>query len=321
MKVCFNTWSAAFFNPGGGEAQLLFSKKALENKGVQVSLYNQWSPQESFDIFHQFSVQLGGNYIVDEYRSRGKKIALSTILWADFDKNDFFYWQIRDLLNKSEVLFTNSEAESVKLSKSFDMPLSKFHKTRNGVSDFYLTLGDKTLFQRKFSLPNDFVLSVANIDRRKNTRNLIEACAKLNFDLVLIGAIRDHDYFNEIKNIYNRVRFLGPIHSEELVRSAYRACRVFCLPSLCETPGISALEALSQEAKVVVTQEGATKEYFQEHAKYVDPMDISSICESIEESWSKSEYQNHADFIRSNYTWSLAADDILAGYKRLENGV
>ena len=51
MKVLFNTWGGAYFNPGGGEVQLNFSKEYLEKQNIQVELFNQWNPQKDFDIF------------------------------------------------------------------------------------------------------------------------------------------------------------------------------------------------------------------------------------------------------------------------------
>lgn len=316
-RVTINTWSGAFFNPGGGEVQLLNTKKALEERGLQVELFNQWQPQTDFDIFHQFSIQLGANYVVDEYKKIGRKIALSTILWADFEKSDFFYWQIRDLLLKADILFTNSEAESEKLAKSFEIDLEKFHKTRNSITEDYLSDGDPNIFRDKFGIRGDFVLSVGNIDRRKNTKALVEACSELNLKLVVIGAIRDHEYFKEFENHSSKVLFLGPITSPDLIKSAYRACTVFALPSLCETPGIAALEAASQGARIVITNQGPTAEYFGRHAIYVDPRDMNSIVEGVRSGMRAEVLPNQAGCIREQFTWRNTASDVCAGYLKI----
>ena len=56
MKVLFNTYSTAFFCPGGGEVQLLKTREHLQQLGVEVDLYDPWEPAvERYDIVHMFS--------------------------------------------------------------------------------------------------------------------------------------------------------------------------------------------------------------------------------------------------------------------------
>jgi glycosyltransferase involved in cell wall biosynthesis len=316
-RIIFNTWSGAFFNPGGGEVQLLETKRALGAKGYSIDLYNQWAPQRDFDILHQFSIQLGVNYVVNEYRRLEKKIALSTILWDLPEKNSFAYFQMRELFLKSDILLTNSDMESDKIALAFDIPREKFFKTRNSISDAFLTDGDPALFRQKYSIEGNFVLSVANIDRRKNTLALIKACEQLGISLVLIGAIRDQEYFQECQKTGAKFTYLGPITNQELLKAAYKACKVFALPSLCETPSIAALEAGSQGATIVITSEGSTKEYFDAHAIYVDPFDVMNIASGIGSALQKNTSSTLSRHIRVNYSWGNTADDIIYAYGKL----
>lgn len=76
--------------------------------------------------------------------------------------------------------------------------------------------------------------------------------------------------------------YLGPIpHDSLLLRSAYRGCEFFALPSTLETPGLAALEAAAQGASLVITSEGSCEEYFGESAMYVDPLSSESIEQGI----------------------------------------
>lgn len=318
MKVLFNTWSGAFFNPGGGEVQLLSTKLAMEARGVEVDLYNQWAPQKDIDLFHQFSIQYGVNYVVDAYKQLGKKVALSTILWADIPQSEHYYWQIRDLLVKSDILFTNSDAESQKISKGFDIDLGKFHKTRNSITNDFLSMGDAELFKKEYGIDGDFVLTVGNIDRRKNTGMLVDVCKELGLKLVVIGAIRDFEYFKEFSSSYGGVNFLGAVSDPTLIKSAYRACRVFALPSLCETPGIAALEAASQNASLVITNQGSTEEYFEDYAVYVDPNSRDSLKNGLRAGMERTVSSTQSEYIRGQYTWDRTALDVLDGYSKIE---
>lgn len=316
-RILFNTWSGALFNPGGGEVQLLETRRALREKGYQISLYNQWEPQRDIDIFHQFSIQLGVNYVINEYKNLKKKIALSTILWDCPPPNSFAFEYIRDLFLQADVLLTNSEVESKKLSDWFGVERHKFVKTRNSISNDYLTAGKSGLFRNKYDLCGDFVLSVANIDRRKNTFELIRACHELDLPLVLIGSIRDPQYYLECENSGFNFTYLGPISDVSLLKSAYLDARVFALPSLCETPSIAALEAASQGASIAITNQGSAMEYFGDDVQYIDPLDFASIKSGIEAAWDSAKIKGLSQRICAEFTWEQTALDIAGAYDKL----
>ena len=319
-SVVFNTWSGAFFNPGGGEVQLTNSKLHLEKKGIQVELYDQWAPQKGIALLHQFSIAPGVEHVIREYKNGGGKVALSTILWDELPKESYLYHHIREIMCLSDILFTNSDAESQKLSKGFEIPIEKFHKTRNAIPDDYIIPAKNNHFREEFNISDDFILSVANIDTRKNTFKLVEACQELNKNLVLIGHVRDSDYFNKIQSQFSNFNYLGPISNTDLLKSAYKECSLFALPSLCETPGIAALEAASQGAKIVITNEGPTAEYFGENnISLVDPSDLHSIISGIERELSMARSSELSELIAKEYTWDKTADDIIAGYQKIHS--
>lgn len=316
IRVVFNTWSGAFFNPGGGEVQLTNSKSALEKQGLQIFLYDQWNPLKQPTILHQFSMEEGVEHVIQSYKRQNIPVALSTIFWAKVSKEEPRFARIKYMLTMADVILTNSNEESAKLSENFNIDISKFYKTRNSITSDYLADGNKNLFCEKYNLDKEFILTVANIDRRKNTHKLVEACKKLNLQLVSIGAIRDDAYFSDFKDSYDNFIQLGPIFDVELIKSAYMNCSLFALPSLCETPGIAALEAASQGAKILITDQGPTYEYFGDHVEYVSPFNDAQLCEKIESIFrAPSASDVLKDKVRSEYTWDLTAMDIINGYK------
>lgn len=316
-KILFNTWSGAFFNVGGGEVQLQKSREYLVKLGYNIELYDMWAPQKDFDIFHQFSIEYGVEHVVNNYTALGYKIALSTIMWGVPQKDEYYYHHIKNLFNISDILLTNSELESLRLSEAFDISINKFHKTRNGIADDYRTTKTNTDFRKKFSITGEFVLTVANIDTRKNTYNLIKACAELGLQLISIGRIRDVSYFELFKDQYSNFKHVGCITDVELLKSAYQQCQIFALPSLCETPGIAALEAASQGAKIVITGEGAAPEYFKNMVTYVDPDNLEDIINGLNAELMQERNGTLKQYIIDNYTWDKAALDIIDGYSKI----
>ena len=170
-KIVFNSWPGAFFNPGGGEVQLLESKNELIKIGYSVKMFNQWQPSIDCDIYHQFSIELGTECVLKEYKKKGKKIVISPIMWNLFPKNSFRWNLTKEVFNLADLIMTNSLAESQRLSEDFGIPEKKFYKTRNSISADYLNSSTSEDFKKKFNIDGDFILTVANIDERKNTTN------------------------------------------------------------------------------------------------------------------------------------------------------
>ncbi|MFK5947328.1 MAG: glycosyltransferase [Methylococcales bacterium] len=316
-KILFNTWQGAFFNEGGGEVQLRKSREYLEKLGCQVDLYDMWAPQKEFDILHQFSIQYGVNFVVESYKTLGYKIALSTIMWDLPGQDDPYYYHIKNLFNHSDILLTNSDLESKKLADAFGIEISKFHKTRNSIADEYRNTDTNEDFQKKFNISGDFVLSVANIDTRKNTHNLIQACAELDLNLVSVGHIRDNQYYDSFKDQYSNFQHVGNVDDIALLKSAYQQCKLFALPSLCETPGIAALEAASQGTKIVITSEGAAPEYFGSKVTYVNPYELEDITEGLRSELHLNRDASLRKHVIDCFTWDKTALDIVDGYNKI----
>lgn len=305
------------FQKGGGEVQLLQTKSALESYGHEVLFFDQWKPQVDIDVFHQFSTEQGVEHVIKKYRELEIPVAVSTIMWTPPPHGDHHFWRVQQIMLWADALMTNSDIESRRLSKHFEIDLGKFIKTRNSISTAYAVKSSANFFRKEFNIEGSFVLSVANIDRRKNTKLLVAACKDLGVKLVTIGHVKDPDYYNEFKDSYQGHTHLGPIEDEKTLKSAYAACSVYALPSLCETPGIAALEAASQGAVIVITSEGSTSEYFGNDVIYVDHRSVESIRAGIAEGLKAGASSDLADRIVSDYSWSNTAKEVLDGYNRI----
>ena len=84
-----------------------------------------------------------------------------------------------------------------------------------------------------------------------------------------------------------------------------------------ETPGLAALEAALAGAKVCLTERGGTKEYFGEHATYLDPRSETSMQQAILESLAKPRASGLRDHVHANYLWRHAGAKLARAYKDL----
>jgi glycosyltransferase involved in cell wall biosynthesis len=82
-----------------------------------------------------------------------------------------------------------------------------------------------------------------------------------------------------------------------------------------ETPGLAALEAAACGAKLALTREGCTEEYFGDYAVYLNPDDPGSIRQATEQALSREKRPELPEYIRQRYTWKKAAEQLLAVYR------
>ncbi|RLE31616.1 MAG: glycosyltransferase family 1 protein [Acidobacteria bacterium] len=115
--------------------------------------------------------------------------------------------------------------------------------------------------QRRFGLPERFVLAVGTLEPRKNLGLLIAAMDRMNADrenpvaLVLVGrrgwgdAVADRPWLYHVEGVEDQDLIL-----------LYSGAAVFAMPSLDEGFGLPVLEAMACGAPVVVAQAGALPE-------------------------------------------------------------
>ncbi|MDO6388165.1 glycosyltransferase [Uliginosibacterium sp. 31-12] len=323
MKIFFNTYPVAFQCPGGGEIQLLKSKEALERRGHEVVLFNQWEHSLSdADVIHHFSVQ-GGTYNLCMYAHNQKiPLVVSPILWLSEYIDQYPMGEIGLLTSIADVICPNSQAEVERFISHFDAPREKYHVTHNGVdSDFFEAISPG-VFESHFNIHQPFVLCVGNIEVRKNQLALLEAASSLGMHVVLIGNVRDQEYFSRISTQYaESFSYLGYLdHRSEILRSAYSACKVFALPSLLETPGLAALEAAAAGCQLVITSEGCTYEYFGDGAFYAYPKRSEDIAQKLNKAVVESQ---NTPLLRERvrqFTWDRVAEELeFAYFKAIES--
>lgn len=294
--------------------------EALEALGVEVSLYDLWNPDlGSVDLVHYFSVQGGSINFCSYVKKKELPLVISPIIWLGKDKDAYPLDEIRELLNLADLVLPNSTAERKGLSDFFSIPAEKFFVTRNGVDPSFAHPVPGDLFRERFGLSAPFLLNVANIEPRKNQLNLIRAVKGMGMELVVLGNVRDHTYFEEcMEEGKGFVKHLGYIeHGSDLLKSAYSASDLFVLPSLLETPGLSALEAAASGAKVVVTNVGSTEEYFSSMVSYVNPYNIDEIRKAIEAELAEKRGDSLKAHILKNFTWDKTAAEVKTTYEKV----
>ncbi len=152
-------------------------------------------------------------------------------------------------------------------------------------------VADETLnnFQRKFALPQKYVLAVGHFEKRKNYLRLIDSMALLRdrgcpCPLVIIGNDSGQKKAVEAKvvalGLESSVKILTGLTDSE-VSCAYKLCGLFVFPSLYEGFGIPILEAMAAEQPVVLSDIPVFREITQNQGLYFPCENVEAMAESI----------------------------------------
>lgn len=320
MRVLFNTYSTAFFVPGGGEVQLLKTREHLQHLGIEVDLYNPWDPAvERYDVVHMFSARGGSWPFHDAVRERGIPLVLSPILWLPHGGGQFPIHDIYHLFHRSDLVLPNSAAELEAFDWFYNLPRGHYHVVYNGIDPHLAAGPGPDLFRQTYPY-RDFLLCVGNVEPRKNQLGLVEACQGLNRPVLLVGGVREQAYLDRcLEAGRGFVHYLGRFEPEsDLLKSAYQACAVHALASLFETPGLASMEAAALGARIVSTEVGCAREYFGDLAHYVNPHDRASIRAAIEAVLAD---PRDPGLLRrrmlDQFTWRHTAEQTLAAYEEV----
>jgi len=287
MKVLFATYPMAFHTPGGGEIQLLAYREQLSAMGIEVALFDQWAPRLlDYDVVHFFSTVGGSGHFCAFVKQLGLPLVVSSSLWiTEATRHLYPAGEIEWQLQLADKIVANSDLECDGLSALFQVRREKFETVHNGVADTYFAPSDPQVAAATFGLEGQrYVLNVGNIEPRKNQLRLAQAMRSFpDLKLLLLGHVRDPAYLTQVlAQGGSQIIFPGAVPpASEVLKSAYAGCAVFALPSVLETPGLAALEAGAQGARVIVTNEGSAREYFEDGAIYVDPLSVDAITSGL----------------------------------------
>lgn len=326
--------------PGGGEIQLVETRRALERLNIAA---HYWQPGidrlDDVDCLHLFGSHQGWLPIVADAQRRGTPVAVSTVAWFDLASRWsetaplmtrlrgtagqlarticpwIPSWR-RRLYDAADVLLPNSEAEAEQLTRYFGVPRSKITVVPNGADPDLAKVSPEGFAKRVGG--TGFILSAGRIEPRKNQLALIEAMAGSAHQLVVLGDIvpGHEDYAAACRRAAGaNVRFEPALsHDDPMLASAFAACGCLVLPSWFETPGLVAIEAAMLGKPLVLTNRGATREYFGKLANYVAPNDRAGIRRAVERALVAGTNPLLADWARQRYTWHAAAQATREAY-------
>jgi len=187
----------------------------------------------------------------------------------------------------------------------------------------------------RFRIGAPFVLSVGDLQPRKNQIGLIKAFAKLvraypqlKHNLVLAG--KETWFADQVRRaaresgVADRIQFFGFVSDEDLLQ-LYNACDLFVFPSFYEGFGLPALEAMACGRAVVCSHTSALPEVVDGAAILFDPYAIDEIVRALADLLLDGQLRARMERLglqrAAHFSWQKTAERTLAVfYDVLEKG-
>lgn len=231
----------------------------------------------------------------------------------------YYNFLIPRILKNCRHVFTVSRFAKDDIAANCGVSADKITVTWNAVSEQYM-----------FTNPGDrrrIILCVGSLQPLKNYGRVIEAFRKLKLkdaELVIAGGkntrIFPKNYVLDNDGIQNNITFTGYKTAAELA-VLYNSAQILVIPSLYETFGIPALEAMKCGCAVIASRRGGLPEVCDDAAYYVDPENVLDISEGISKMLNDADMRH--EYIRKGlanaerFSWLASAEVFATVISRL----
>ncbi len=193
---------------------------------------------------------------------------------------------VRSHVKRADAVLAISETTARDVQDKLDVPPERITVIHAGLDGQFSADAAPTARE-------DYILTVASLEPRKNLPKLLEAFALLRdrgFDgrlRIAGGAGLDTPRVDETIHrlrLEDSVEKLGYVDKEALV-ALYRAARVMVMPSLWEGFGLPLLEAMASQTPLVASDIPVHREVAGNAALFAAPGDERALADAIERAW------------------------------------
>jgi glycosyltransferase involved in cell wall biosynthesis len=204
-------------------------------------------------------------------------------------------WTVRRTVHRAAKILTGSDFSRSSILKVYgDLDEDKVVVVPNAAASEFRPIAREVsgaLVRDRFKISAPFILSVGDLQPRKNQIGLIRAFARLvkafpqlKQNLVLAGK---ETWFGEQvhraardSGVADRIQFCGFVSDDDLLQ-LYNACDLFVFPSFYEGFGLPALEAMACGRAVICSHTSALPEVVDGAAILFDPYALDEIVRAL----------------------------------------
>jgi len=255
-------------------------------------------------------------------------------------KGEIKWFLQKQRLKKVSSIITVSEYSKKIINQIIKYPLSRIFATYLAADASFKSISDQKKLKEiknKYSLPEKFILFVGDINWNKNIPNLVKACLKNKYPLVIVGSaatktnVPDHPWtqdliwlqskYQKLKNKkIKRLIFTGFVTDEDLP-AIYNLATIYCQPSYAEGFGLPLVQAMQSGCPVAFSRDTCLPEIMDNCGISFNPRSVPDISSALKKLWINSnlrqEYQKCGLQKSKFFKWEKTAKQTLAVYKSL----
>jgi glycosyltransferase involved in cell wall biosynthesis len=244
---------------------------------------------------------------------------------------------VRRTVERAAAVLTPSEFSRTAILKHYHLDEDKVVAVPNAVSSEFRLIdraAAQASLEKRFGIPGPFVLTVGDLQPRKNHMGLLKAFEEvvrahpqLTHRLVFVG--KETWYSKDLhqavrqSGIAERVHFTGFVEDADLVQF-YAACDLFVFPSFYEGFGLPILEAMACGRAVASSDTSAMPEVADGAGILFDPRSQEQMARAIRDLLLDAELRNRMERLglqrASLFSWQRAAERTLEVYARVAGG-
>lgn len=249
---------------------------------------------QTLDVFHGLSQELPFNLP----RRTKKVVTVHDLIFLRFP--EFYHsWdvaiykaKVKSACNRADRIIAVSDQTARDIVDFLGIDASKVTVIYQGCHPNFrreTTPEKRADVRMRYGLPEEFILNVGTIERRKNIQILIDALALMPEDMripvVIMG--RPSSYLREVvdrarqKHVYRHLRILHNVSFPDFP-AIYQQASAFVYPSLFEGFGIPLVEAIESRIPVITSKGSCFIEAAGPGALYVDPRNPEELARSLE---------------------------------------
>jgi len=244
---------------------------------------------------------------------------------------------VRRTIRHAARVLTVSEFSKNSIMRAYGLSDERIDVVPNAVSSEFRPRPQESAaagIRHKFGIPAPYILTVGDLQPRKNQIRLIQAFSELlrfypdlPHHLVLVG--KDTWFGPRVRRaaersgLANRIHFTGFVSDADLNRF-YTGCELFVFPSLYEGFGLPILEAMASGRAVACSDTSAMPETADASALLFDPESVEHMTLAMRDLVLDPELRSRVERLgvkhASAYSWRNAARKTLEAYYAVAEG-
>lgn len=286
--------NAIDFLPESDRIQVAEPKQFLHRKASSywrsIAMSNDMV-KDDIEIFHGLSGEIPKNIIKTNIKTVVTIHDLIFLRYPELYKSidrKIYEKKYRHACLKADKVIAISDQTKQDIVQYFGIDMNKIEVIYQGCDERFHKEATSELKEKvinTYNLPENYLLYVGTIEKRKNLLSIVKAIhqEKIETPLVVVGKKTPYyqtvaDYIRE--NLVENIIFLSGVPNEHLP-AIYQMAQMFIYPSVFEGFGIPILEALYSKTPVITSTKSCFPEAGGPSSIYVQPESVEEISDNI----------------------------------------